>query len=218
MDFFFDNLGVLFFLFFLFLQFIGSLIGQRTRGKRAPNPVEADEAPASSSGPSAFEEALRQIQEALQEASQPASSRSGANEPRPSSEEDEAFPTVADDEYAPAFEHFDDFEQHGDAHFSSGAHEQYEAAEARREALFDRPLKTDRPTLMERVLPDADLRGNLSVSRVDAPVTPTVRSAGTASEAASVARLRSKLRSPEDVQDAYRLHVILSRPRSMSRR
>ncbi|MEL6444762.1 MAG: hypothetical protein AAF089_04900 [Bacteroidota bacterium] len=216
MDFFFENLGLLIFLFFLFLQFIGSLIGQRTKGKRAPNP--GDEAPASDGGPSTFEEALRQIQEALQQASQPSSSRSEANEPLPPSAEDEAFPTVADEENASAFQHFDDFEQHGDAHFSSGAHEQYEAAEARREALFERPLKTDRPTLMERVVPNEDLRGHLSLSRVEAPTTPTARSAGTASEAASVARLRSKLRSPEDVQDAYRLHVILSKPRSMPRR
>ncbi|MEM8599880.1 MAG: hypothetical protein AAGF99_08165 [Bacteroidota bacterium] len=213
MEIFFENIGLLIFLFFLFLQFIGSLLGQRKQKRPAESDEAMSEAPASD-GPSSFEEALRQIQEALREANQPQTPRS---DPASEIEEQAVQPASVDDEEdALAFQHFNDFEQRGTDHFSSGAHAEFEAAEARREAAFERPLKTDRPTRIERNVAGRSLRGQRSMATVDAPAS--ARGTTPAPASASLNRLREKLRSAEAVQDAYRLHVILGEPRYRRRR
>lgn len=236
-----ESIGLLLFLLFLFLQFIASLFGRnKTKGKRPPSPAgDAAEGAPAASAPSTFEEALRQIQEALSEANRPPEPAGDATPPgdrrtaRPDAPPAESLPPYVDyapgapptvepgvdEENSPAFQHFDDFERRGEAHFDSGAHERFEAARAEREAVFDRPLKTDRPTLMEREVAQGTLRGQRSVSEIDAPDPLAASAYGrTASPNAPTSRLRDRLHSPDAIRDAYRLHVILGEPRARRRR
>ncbi|MEM8559955.1 MAG: hypothetical protein AAGG50_19235 [Bacteroidota bacterium] len=229
-----DSIGLLLFLFFLFLQFISSLLGKKRKGQplppgegfpsegfpgenmpgdgfpddgatrtRSPEAVPtgdgastAEPAPARRPAPTSFEEALRQIQEALREASQPP-------RPKPEPVPEPARAEVPDEENAPAFQHFDDFEKHGDAHFSSGAHDRYESARAEKRSRY-----ADYEGVEAK-------RGRATRSSTRKPLSGPVPQSETGPNA--VGRLRKKLRSPDAVQDAYRLHVILGEPRARRR-
>ncbi|MEM6785176.1 MAG: hypothetical protein AAF624_15755 [Bacteroidota bacterium] len=211
MDFFFENIGLLIFLVFLLLQFVGSLVGQRRTGGRPPVEESEEVALDPETGerterPTTFEDALRQIQEALREASQPREEPEVVVSEPPALSEATPIETKGD-AYSPTFQHGEDFEQQSGNNY-----------EAPRDTLPER-FHTYEPSS----LPDNRASGARQPSpwsssgRNRAPYSSASEQPGR-SAADALARLRTKLRSSADVQDAYRLHVILGKPKALRRR